>query len=161
MLSEFQRTEVWENLLAAETRSLYFGDLASRYTRRKQWITGVSFFLSSGAAATLIGKSPLWIPTVLSLAVAAATACSIAVNLDGRISTMAKLHSAWNRIAQEYSRLWSHIVDEDAEDQLEAIIEMEREPSELATTDAPYNPKLLGDWQDRVFALHHLAGEHG
>ncbi len=161
MLNEFQRTKVWENLLAAEARSLYFGDLASRYTRWKQGITGGSFFLSSGAAATLIGKSPLWIPIVLSLAVAAATAYSIAVNLDGKISTMAKLRSSWNHIAQEYSKLWSHTVDQGAEDQLDAIIEMEREPSELATTDAPYNQKLLGDWQDRVFALYHLTGEHG
>jgi hypothetical protein len=57
MLSEFQINRVWENMLAAETRSLYFGDLASRYTRKKQWITGLSFFLSFGAAASFIGKA--------------------------------------------------------------------------------------------------------
>jgi len=50
MLNEFQRTQVWEDLLAAETRALYFGDLASRYTHQKQWITGLSFFFASGAA---------------------------------------------------------------------------------------------------------------
>jgi len=161
MLSEFQRTEVWENLLAAEARSLYFGDLASRYTRRKQTITGIAFFLSSGAAFALIGKLPSWVPLVSSLVVAAATAYCIAVNLDGKISTVAKLHSSWNRIAQEYSRLWSHTGDQDAEDQLNQIIEMEREPSELATTGAPNDQKLLGEWQDRVFALHHLTSQHG
>jgi hypothetical protein len=96
-----------------------------------------------------------------SLVVAAATAYCIAVNLDGKIHTMAKLHSAWNRIAQEYSRLWSHTGDQDAEDRLEQIVEMEREPSTLATTDAPNDQKLLGEWQDRVFALYHLTGQHG
>ena len=55
MLNEFQQTKAWEGLLNAEARSLYFGDLASRYTRHKQWITGVSFFFSSGAAATIFG----------------------------------------------------------------------------------------------------------
>ena len=79
------------------------------------------------------------------------------MNLDGKISTLAKLHSSWSRIAQEYSRLWSHLADTDAEERLNTIIEMEREPSEVATTDAPYDKKLLGAWQDRVFALYHLT----
>jgi|WetSurMetagenome_2_1015567.scaffolds.fasta_scaffold477636_2 hypothetical protein len=161
MLSEFQRTQVWENLLAAETRSLYFGDLASRYTRRKQVITGLAFFLSSGAAAAVIGKLPASVPIVLSLVTAIATAYSMAVNLDARISTMAKLHSSWNRIAQDYSRLWGHTGDPGAEERLAEIAEMEREPSELATTGAPNDQKLLGKWQDHVFALYHLTGQHG
>ena len=157
MLNEFRRNEAWENMLAAETRSLYFGDLASRYTRRKQMITGLSFFLSSGAAAAVIGKLPLWVPLVLSIVVAAVTAYSMAVNLDGKAWTMAKLHSSWARIAQEYTRLWSHTDDPQAEEQLDKIIDMEREPSEIATTDAPNDQELLGKWQDRVFALHHLT----
>jgi hypothetical protein len=161
MLDEFQRTQVWENMLAAETRSLYFGDLASRYTRQKQWITGLSFFLASGAAASLIGKVSESVATILSAAVAVMTAYSIAVGLDRKTATMAKLHSAWNGISQEYTRLWSHTGDEDAENQLMQIIEKSREPSELATTDAPNDQKLLDKWQDRVFALYHLTGEHG
>ena len=161
MLNEFQTTRVWENMLAAETRSLYYGDLASRYTRRKQWITGLSFFLSSGAAATLIGKAPEWVPVLLSVLVAGITAYSMAVSLDRRIGTLARLHSAWNRIAQEYGRLWNHTSDQDAEDQMAKIIDMEREPSELATTDAPNDQKLLGKWQDRVFSLYHLTDQHG
>jgi len=74
---------------------------------------------------------------------------------------MARLHSAWSGISQEYTRLWSHVGDEDAENQLKKIIEMSREPSELATTDAPNDQKLLEKWQDRVFALYHLTGQHG
>lgn len=161
MLNEFQTTRVWENMLAAEARSLYFGDLATRYTRRKQWITGASFFLSSGAAATIVAKSPQWVPLVLALVSAIATAYAMAVNLDRRIATMAQLHSAWNQIANEYDRLWNHVNDEDAEAQLEKIMEKEKEPSELATTDAPNDQKLLGQWQDRVFSLYHLTSQHG
>lgn len=161
MLDEFQRTKVWESLLAAEARSLYFGDLARRYTRRKQVITGIAFFLSSGAAASLIGNLPSWVPLAASFVVAATTAYSIALNLDGRISTVVKLHASWIRIAEEYSRLWSHTGDQDAENRLDQIIEMEREPSVLAATDAPNDQKLLGEWQDRVFALYHLTSQHG
>src|SRR5579862_4570910 len=114
-LTQDQISRVWENMLAAETRSLYFADLTTQYTRQKQWITGSSFFLSSGAAATLISKSPAWLPLGLAVATALVNAYAMAVNLDGRIATMAKLHSAWNQIAADYDRLWNHTYDEDAE----------------------------------------------
>jgi hypothetical protein len=160
MLSEVQINKVWQEMLAAETRSLYFGDLASRYTIQKQWIMGVSFFLSSGAAATIIAKFPSIVPIVLSVAVAVASAYSIAVRLDGKISTMAKLHSTWGRIMVEYERLWTHPDAEDAEDRLNKIIESEEEPSELATTEAPNDQKLLGKWQDHVFAMRGIGNLH-
>jgi hypothetical protein len=161
VLNEAQISRVWDNLLAAETRALYFGDLASRYTRQKQWITGISFFLSSGAAASIISKSPEWIPLVLALIVAASTAYAMAVNLDGKIATMIKLHSSWSVIATKYDSLWNHTYDEEAEDRLNQIIQSEREPSEIATTDAPNDQKLLGQWQARVFAMYHLTSDHG
>ncbi len=156
MLNQFQQKNVWEGMLNAETRSLYFGDLASRYTRQKQWITGASFFFSSGAAATIIGKADTSVPVVLSILSALATAYSIAVNLDRKIATMAKLHSAWSQIATDYAHLWNHMGDQDAEIQLDKIVVSERAPSELATTEAPNNQKLLGKWQERVFSMYHL-----
>jgi hypothetical protein len=158
MLSEAQIKRVWGNMLAAETRALYFGDLASRYTHQKQWITGISFFLSSGAAASIISKAPAWIPLVLALIVAALTAYAMAVNLDGKIATMIKLHSAWSVIATNYDSLWNHTYEDEAEDRLNQIVQSEREPSEIATTDAPNDQKLLGKWQDRVY---HLSSDHG
>ena len=161
MLNEFQVNRVWENMLAAEARSLYFADLASRYTRRNQWITGMSFFLASGAAASLIGKLPQWVPLVLSGGVALASAYSMAVGLDKKIGTMAKLHSAWSQIAVDYDRLWNHTADTDAEAQLDQIIRREKDPSELATTDAPNDQKLLGQWQDRVFSMYKLTEQRG
>jgi hypothetical protein len=74
VLNDFQINQVWENMLAAEARSLYFGDLAARYTLQKQWITGSSFFLASGAAATVVAKAPEWVPGILALFVALITA---------------------------------------------------------------------------------------
>ena len=83
----------------------------------------------------------------------------MAVNLDGRIGTMVKLHSLWNQIAADYDRLWNHVYDEDAESQLEDVMGRERDASELAATDAPNKPKLLAEWQQRVFALHQLKDQ--
>ena len=156
MLTEPQISDVWEGQVSAEVRSLYFGDLASVYTRRKQWITGLSFFLSSGAAATLIAKLPVWVPIVLSLIVAFITAYAVAVNLDSKIRTMAKLHYAWNQIGNDYRRLWNHTYSEEAESELADIQRREMEFSELATTDAPNEPKRLLRWQDQVFKLYRL-----
>jgi hypothetical protein len=161
VLNEFQINRVWENMLAAEVRSLYFADLASRYTRRKQWITGTSFFLSSGAAASIIGKLPQLVPLVLSGGVALASAYSMAVGLDRKIGTMAKLHSAWSQIALDYDRLWNHTNDDDAEAQFDQVIRREKDPSELAATEAPNDQELLGRWQDHVFSMYHLTEQHG
>jgi hypothetical protein len=159
MLNDFQARRVWENMLAAETRSLYFADLASRYTKRKQFITGISFFLSSGAAASLIGKLPQWVPLAASTLAAVAGAYSIAVGLDRKTGTMAKLHSTWGQISTEYERLWNHQGDADAEARLDEMVQREKEPSELATTEAPNDQKLIGEWQDRVFSMYHAETE--
>jgi hypothetical protein len=156
MLNERQVMNVWQGLLAAETRTFYFADLTSRYTRRKQVLTGLSFFLSSGAAASILAKGPAWIPLVQALFIAAATAYSMVMNLDGRIATMAKLHATWSEIATLYDRLWNHAADADAEQHLDAIIEREKAPSELAATSAPNNQALLRKWQDHVFAMYQL-----
>jgi hypothetical protein len=161
VLTEFQTNRVWENMLSAEARSLYFADLASRYSIRKQWITGFSFFFSSGAAATVVAKLPSWVPVVLSVVVAVLAAYSIAAGLDRKIGTLSKLHSQWAQLASGYERIWNHTQDDDAESQLDALIRQEKEPSELAATDAPNDQELLGKWQDHVFAMYHLTGQHG
>ena len=158
MLTEPQIADVWEGQISAEVRSLYFGDLASVYSQRKQWITGLSFFLSSGAAATLIAKLPVWFPIVLSTIVAVITAYAVAVNLDSKIRTMAKLHYAWTQIGNDYKRLWNHHYSEEAESELADLQRREMEFSELATTDAPNDPKRKLRWTDQVFKLYRLEG---
>ncbi len=74
---------------------------------------------------------------------------------------MSSLHATWSRIGTDYSRLWSHTYADDAEEQLNEILERSRVASEIATTEAPNDQKLLGKWQDRVFTLHNLTGQHG
>jgi hypothetical protein len=156
MLSEDQIKSVWEGRIAAEVRSLYFGDLASFYSTQKQWITGLTFFLSSSAAATLIGKLPVWFPTLLSVLVALITAYAVAVNLDTKIRTMAKLHYSWKQLLSDYEKLWNHHFEDEAETELSDLSRRELELSEFATTDAPNDPERMGRWQDQVLRLHGL-----
>jgi hypothetical protein len=160
MLNESQVNRVWENMLSAETRALYFGDLGRRYSLQKQWMTGLSFFLSSGAAATVIAKAPTWVPALLAILSAGMMAYAMAINLDRLVATTVKLHCMWRDIATSYDRLWNHAYDDDAEEQLNEIISRETEPSELAVTEAPNDQKLLRKWEDHVFELYHLTGQN-
>jgi hypothetical protein len=157
MLTEAEVNRAWQRMYAAEVRSLYFGDLAARYTREKQIITGVSFLLSSGAAAMIAAKLPPWVPIVSASLAAICTAYSIAVGLDRKAAAMAKLQYEWSQIASDTERLWNHWYDEDASDQLEAILKRSREASQSGSTDAPYDENLMDKWQQRVNLLHGTA----
>jgi len=157
MLTEFQTEEVWKGMIAAETRALYFASLASRYSHRKQWITGISFFLSSGVVVTLLAKLPNTVAIAASLMVAVLSAYSIAVGLDRKVGAMAELHSEWQQIATDYKRLWNHAYEDDSESFLEEIIKREREPSKLAATEATNDEKLMGKWESYVLASYRVS----
>ena len=155
MLTEAQTNRVWEKMLSARVRSLYFGDLATRYTTRKQIITGLCFFLTSGAFATSIAKMPVWVTSVSSILAAILLAYSMAVGLDKAASQMAKLHSAWNQLSTDFERLWNHWHEDTAERVLDDLQRRAAEVSQLST-DAPFDEELIAKWEDRV-----LLGEYG
>jgi hypothetical protein len=69
---------------------------------------------------------------------------------------MAKLHFAWNQIESDFARLWNHTYSDEAESEFYDIERRVMEISELATTDAPYDPKRLLTWQNRVFEQYRL-----
>jgi hypothetical protein len=92
VLLEEQVQNVWERLIAAETRTYYFGDLAGSYTRQKQIVTFLSLFLSLGAVVTVLLKAPTWIPALMSIVVALAAAYTVAFNIDQKTRNMAELN---------------------------------------------------------------------
>jgi hypothetical protein len=150
-LTQLQADRAWERMAEAEVRSLYFADLAARFAWRKRAIMGFSFLLSSGAAATLAAKMPDVIPLIMAGVTALLTAYSIASGIDKAALTMSKLHSQWNHLAADYERLWSHWYEDDAEQVYESLVKRAREASELGSTEAPYNEKLLEKWRAHVY----------
>ena len=157
MLSDQQTNMVWQKMAEAEVRSLYFGDLAATYTKRKQFIAGATFFLSSGAAASLWATRAdiaHWAPLVMSLIVAVLSAYSMAVNLDRKAVTMANLHAAWNHLADDYEHLWHHWHEHDAQQVLDKLLARAREISETATTEAPYDKRRMDKWQEHVYSRY-------
>ncbi len=156
MLTEEQITGVWERQISAEVRALYFADIATRYTTQKQWISGASFFLASGAAATLLSKSPAWVPILLACLTALLSAYSVARGLDGATRTMSKFQFSWSELASGYEALWNNIYADEAGTRLELLVSRERDLSSQASTEAPNDQKRMAHWQTQVFRQHHL-----
>ena len=154
MLTEDQTARVWNKMAEAEVRSLYFGDLAARYTKRKQMIVAASFFLSSGAAASLWATMPAWVPLTMAIIVALLTGYSIAVNLDKAALTMANLHGEWNRLSNDYEHLWNRWYADDAEDTLKALLERAGQVSVKGSTEAPYDQNLIDKWETYVYSQY-------
>jgi len=160
MLNDFQLDAVWSDMLAAETRAYYFADLAARLRRRKQWITGGVLMLSSGAAVTFIAEMPRWIASGMSLVVTALTIYVVSAGLDDEGLKLQDLHSAWSRIHDDYEHLWNHTWADEAESELDAIRERERDASARAVSGVPYDEKRVAKWQDWVNALHSPEGQN-
>ena len=156
-LNENQITTAWERLISAETYALYFGNLASRYSRQQQTVTFLSFFFSSAAAVTALSKLPFWLPTLFSVIVAAATAYSVAVGLEGKTRTMRKLHYSRLALGQEYTELWESTWSDEAATVLGTLMRREQDLSTLATTEAPNDETMMVKSQEQVFRMHHLA----
>lgn len=152
MLTLDQTLAVWNKMHEAKVRSYYFADLASRYSRRKQWITGLSFVFSSGAVATVFSELGPWPPAVLGLFVALLTGYSVAVNLDQKVSLLAKLHMSWNHLSNEYERLRQHWDESEAGRTYEQLLRRAEELSGEASTGAPYKKKLVERWEEFVYA---------
>ncbi len=152
-----QIDDLWDRRISSEVRALYFADLTSVLCRQKQWIAGISFFLSLGAAATLLGGyTNDAVAIACSLIVAGLNAYLFAFNLDSKIQSLSKLHAGWNQLADEYADLWNHTYAADARGHFESLIRQERELSAIAATDAPNDQKRMGRWQQHVFQLHRL-----
>lgn len=149
MLTEFEAGRAWQEMFEAEVRSMYYAELSSRYIRLRQLLTGVSLFLSSGAAATILSKSPTWVPLTLSIVTAAITAYLIASGIERTVATTGKLHASWNRLAKDYENIWHHWKDDDAKELYRQLQSRAAEASQLAT-EAPYREELLVKWQARI-----------
>lgn len=154
MLTEQETNRVWENMVESEVRSLYFADLAASYTRRKQILTYVSFFLSSGAAATIAARMPEVLPLILASTSAFLMAYSIAVGLDGKAANMEKLHSGWNQLADAYERLWNHWYEEGAATEYAHLRNRSSDLSQMAVKEGPYNKGLIEKCTETVYARY-------
>jgi hypothetical protein len=156
-LNELQRQRLWEDLLLAEARSYYFGDLATKYNREQRVITWTSLILSSSAMVTAVAASvangQAWLPAVLALIASGVTFYSLVVQNHKRAADAADLHTRWAKLARAYERLWEEMYDEDALARLNAIEDSDPELSKPAV-GLPWDRKRMRRWQEHVEYRH-------
>ena len=157
-LNELQRKRLWEDLLLAEARSYYFGDLAARYNRVQRVITWLSLIASSGAMLTAVSgavaaSGQVWIPAVLALATSGITFYSLVAQNQKRASDATDLHTRWAKLARSYERLWEDRYADDALARLDAIEDSDPELSKPAV-GLPWDRKRMRRWQEHVEYLH-------
>lgn len=143
----------------ARVRSLYFGDMQSRYTKRKQWVQGLSLGFSSGAVITVLGDS--WPPLTAALAavVAIANVWATSTNLDQKLLTLATLRTSWEALRIDYSDLWAKWYEDGAPSRFEALQHRANDLGMLANSGAPWNQKAVARWERFVDSEASEEGE--
>ena len=131
----------------ARIRSLYFGDMQARHTTRKQWVQGLSLGLSSGAVIAIFRDPWLEAASVLAGIVAIANAWAITTNLDQKILLLATLRTAWEALRIDYSELWSSWYEDGAGARFAALQRRGNDLGTLASSGAPWNPKVVARWE--------------
>lgn len=165
MLTQEQRTRVWEEWLAAEMRAAYFGDLASTYYSRQRIATWVTLFFSSGAVVAFLTRVPPgswwddispWALAILPLVAAGASLYAlVAQNIKAGLDS-ADLHLRWNKLANEYERIFQSQQVSDVEGLLAKLADTRAEVSKSGTA-FPNDEKRMAKWFDLVVAQHHVA----
>jgi hypothetical protein len=157
MLNEIQRKRLWEDLLLAEARAYYFGDLATRYHRAQQILTCITLILSSGAMVTAVAAiGYTWIAPLLALAASGLTFYSLVAQNHKREADAADLHMRWSRLARSYERLWEDMYAADALTRLNALEDSDPDLSKPAF-GLPWDRKRMRRWQEHVERLHSTA----
>ena len=156
-IPENEAGQVWQAMREARVRSLYFGDMLSRYSRRKQWVQGVSLGFSSGAVIAALGDALPELVSALAAIVAIANAWSISVNLDQKILTLAALRTSWETLRIEYSELWSNWYEDNATGRFAALQRRGNDLGMVASSGAPWNRKAVTRWER--FVDSELSGE--
>lgn len=143
---------VWEEMVYANMRASYFGDLVRVYQERDKWIRAAVLVLSAGSMATVMLSLDQSVKLVFPML---ATVGSLWLLLS-QYSTLSRdaseLNMDWGNIAKEYERLWNHLDEPDAEVTYERIYE---NAGKLSTQGAkfPQSGKRLEHWFDHSVAM--------
>ena len=143
-------------MLGEEIRAYYFADLSGRYARKQRLSTWCTLLSSSGAAASVLANLPEewgWTRSALTILTAAISLYSIVMQNQKFAVDSSDLHARWNRLANDYQRLWNDMYSETAPGTLDALIVREEDLSKAGTA-FPNKTKLMSRWEDYVIEHH-------
>jgi hypothetical protein len=158
MLSQLQQKDVWEGLIASETRANYFADMAWRYQRTQKIFTWLLLIFSSGAAITLIRDwlPPRmdWIKPVLALLAAGFSFLSLLQQNQKSSTDCSDLYFRWESLANEYKDLWGDMYSDGAAARLGVLEAKAAEISKSAIGKVPNRRRIMLKWEKHVLEHH-------
>ena len=138
---------VWEEMVYANMRTSYFGDLVRVYQERDKWIRIAVLGLTSGSMTTAM----LSLDQSLKIALPILATIGSLWLLLSQYSTLSRdagdLSVEWGNISKEYERLWNHLDSPDAEATYDRIYD---NADKLTKQGAkfPKSGKRLERWMD-------------
>jgi outer membrane murein-binding lipoprotein Lpp len=161
MLSEAQQKRVWEGMLGAEIRANYFADLSGRLQGRQRAAVWAGLVLSLSAVVSVAASLPApysWIRLVLTVATAGIIAYSVVLQNQKFAVDASDLHARWNRLSNDYERLWVDVYANDGEARLSMLEDHKAELSK-AGSGFKYDQGRILKWETHVVAhrLPHAA----
>jgi len=145
------RKLVWEEMLYADMRANYFGELVRHYLLLDKTLRVLTLVAASGSVASALtesGPAKLIVPIV-------ATAISfwLLISQYGSLARDAgDLHGGWGTIARDYTDLWNSLELPGAEARYQTIFDR-GEGLSKAGTKFPNKKKRLNYWLDHAAAI--------
>jgi hypothetical protein len=153
-LSEHQQKRVWEGWIGAEIRGCYFVDLVAYYQLRQRTLSLLVLIASSGAALAIAAHwSEEWPKLVLALSAAVLSFLRFVLRDDEQALKCSDLHVEWNRLANDYERVWENMYAENAEARLHDLNERALELSKSGASIPDRDKRLLKCQQ--YVEMHH------
>lgn len=159
LVNDEQIRRAWEGLLMAEIRAAYFGHLVERNNRFQRLGTWLSLVFSSGATvAAFISLAPnwSWVRIVMPVLIALISLWLLTRQYPKIAIESADLHLRWQRLANDYQRLWENVYDDSALQTLNGLDDRAAEVSK-AGTSLPYDSKLMLAWEEHVLRARRLT----
>ena len=148
---------VWEEMVYANMRASYFGDLVRVYQHRDQYIRIAVLLLTSGSMATAVLSLDQNVRLILPVLATAGSLWLLLSQYSALSRDAGELSLDWGNFAKEYERLWNHLADPNAEASYEQIYE---NAGKLTKQGAkfPQRGKRLEHWFDHSVEM--LVGRY-
>ena len=106
---------VWEEMVYANMRANYFGDLVRVYQRRDKWIRIAVWVLTSGSLASALSTWEQSAKIIFPLLAAIGTLWLLLSQYPNLSRDATDLTMSWQGIAARYERLWNNLEPSGAE----------------------------------------------
>jgi len=161
MTSPAVQKRIWDSLISAESRSVYFGHIASSLQAREKWLAFAVGVFSSVAFVNLISKFQV---TGLSEAFSFLSAIAgvyIGLARQSKAPALAgSLCRTWGSIQDEFEYLWhqlSRLDDEEALARWKKIEKMHYDADETASQSFSKNRRLMRQSQSQVYQVRGIS----